>query len=86
MQYVIAIRDVKSECFKAPHFSIAKGAAIRDFGDAVNDPKSFLAQHPEDYQLFLVATFDDRSGEVIPERIPSLLASASDFIKIKSEV
>lgn len=76
---VLAIRDVKSECFKAPHFSIAVGSAIREFGDACSNPDSFISKHKEDYQLYQVGTFDEVQGVLVPFNVPVLLCSATDF-------
>jgi len=78
--FLLAIRDVKSDSFVGMHVSIAKGAAIRQFGDAAKDEKSFIAAHPEDYQLYMLAEVDERSGHVTSVLVPELLASATEFI------
>jgi len=84
--FLLAIRDVKSDSFVGMHVSIAKGAAIRQFGDAVKDDKSFIAAHPEDYQLFELAHVDERSGKVTALDVPMLLASATEFVTVASHV
>ena len=84
--FLLAIRDVKSDAFVGMHVAVAKGAAIRQFGDAVQEEKSFLKQHPEDYQLFELASIDERSGRVTPVDVPVMLASASEFVLKKPEV
>lgn len=78
--YLLAIRDIKSDAFIGMHVALAKGAAVRQFGDACNDDKSFLKSHPEDYQLFQLAEVDERSGRVTPLDVPFLLASATEFV------
>jgi hypothetical protein len=59
-----SIYDSKAEAWMTPMFFQAVGQAVRSFSDAVNDKSSEFGKHPEDYVLFAVADFDDRSGEV----------------------
>lgn len=91
--YLMAVRDVKSEAFIGFHVAAAKGAAIRQFGDAAVNPDSFISKHPADYQLYALAEVNDAiirddSGQtrpiVVPYTLPELLASASDFVASKA--
>lgn len=90
--YLMAVRDVKSEAFIGFHVAAAKGAAIRQFGDAAVNPESFISKHPADYQLYALAEVNDaivRDADghtrpiVVPYALPELLSSASDFISTK---
>nr|AVQ10272.1 DNA binding protein VP5 [Gokushovirinae environmental samples] len=62
---VVSIRDVKTDAFMQPFFTRTKPEAIRAFSDAINDPKSQFAQHPDDYSLYLLGEFDDSSGALV---------------------
>lgn len=66
---ICSIHDTKAEAFSQPMFFQAVGQALRAFIDAVSDgdPKSNFAMHPEDFNLFRIGTFDDQTGEIIPE-------------------
>lgn len=80
---VVAIRDLKASAFLYPHFEVSDGVSVRSFGDSVNDERSLISQHPQDYQLFKVGEFDERTGLITPLLTPELLASAIEFVKEK---
>lgn len=64
MQKLYVLYDVKSETYTAPTLNPARGQALRSFSDAVNDGKSILSQHPEDFTLFEVADYDTKTGVI----------------------
>lgn len=88
---ICAIHDTKAEAFAQPMFFQAVGQAVRAFIDAVSDgdPKSNLANHPEDFNLFRIGTYDDQTGEIVPEapfhlgngRVLSTRSSAPALVK-----
>lgn len=61
---MFSIHDAKVGAFMNPFYAQSRGSAIRDFTDACNDEKSYLAKHPEDYALFEIGSFDPESGFV----------------------
>lgn len=67
MQYVIcSIKDRSVDAFQPPYTVRAEGEAIRNFMDAIQDQSSHaLHKHPEDFDLYVVATFDDYSGKIV---------------------
>ena len=65
IQKVFGVRDTKALAFLQPFFSASTGAAVRAFGDAVNEGNSPLSKHPEDYLLYEIGDFDDQTGELI---------------------
>lgn len=65
MKRLVAVYDKAARAFLSPHFVMEIGQATRDFEDATKDEKSVISQHPEDYDLYYIADFDDQSGEVI---------------------
>lgn len=80
-QLVVAVYDSKAEFFLPPFMCESKGAAIRAFGDAVNDAKCPVCAHPEDYTLFHLANFDRVSGryDVLPANVS--LCTAMEFVR-----
>lgn len=62
---VFSVFDSKAAFFGTPFFEQREASAIRGFQDAVNsnDPANGFARHPEDYSLFLLAEFDNDTGQ-----------------------
>lgn len=60
---IFSIRDQKSEVFNTPWYKTTHGEAERDFRSAVNDEKTFLYKHPEDFDLYFLGTYDDNTGK-----------------------
>lgn len=45
----------------APH----QASAIRNFTDLLNDPKTTLASHPDDYKLLCIGEQDEETGIIV---------------------
>lgn len=62
---VCCLKDRAADCFGQPIFANSTGSAIRSFSDEINraDNKTALAMHPEDFDLYLLGTFDDNTAE-----------------------
>lgn len=62
---IVAVKDRAADVFGVPVFVQSKGIAIRSFADEINrsDPQNQLYNHPEDFDLFFLGTFDDSDGE-----------------------
>lgn len=65
LHLMFSVYDVKAEVFQRTFAAGAKGEAIRSFIDICNDKEHPLGQHPGDYSLIEVGTWDDKSGEVV---------------------
>lgn len=63
-RYVCAVFDSAVMAYGQPFFVPAIGAALRSFTDEVNRKAqdNALNQHPDDYTLHVLATFDDETG------------------------
>lgn len=61
---VLAVRDRAADVFGHPMFVAAVGIAARSFSDEVNAVRegNALNAHPEDFDLYHLATYDDRTG------------------------
>lgn len=59
---VVAIRDRMQDAYMQPWFVPTIGMAIRAFQDEINKPDNPLNAHPEDYDLYYIAEFDNNHG------------------------
>lgn len=68
MIIVVAVKDNAIGTFQPPACVRAEGEALRGFMDAVNDPQNKqLHQHPEDFDLYRLGTFDENTGKIVSE-------------------
>lgn len=61
---VCSIYDKGIEGYMRPFFVVGLGQAMRMFEDLVKDPEHDISKHPEDYSLFEIASFDDRTASL----------------------
>jgi len=85
VQVVVAVKDVKGENFTQPWFVGTEAVAVRSFSDLVNDPErgGTVHTHPEDYQLYVIATYDDNTGKFTCPETPKHLVTGSSVKKEK---
>lgn len=76
-----AIYDTKAAAYVSPFFEVNNAVAMRRFEDLVNDPRSPIAKHSEDYILFGIGQFDDSTGVIAPLPAPVNLVVGSDVKK-----
>lgn len=79
--FVIAVRDLAIQAFMQPGFVNHTGAAVRAFSDHCKDSNSEFSKHPEDFELFVLAEFDDATGRFTQDE-PIRLARAIDFVVV----
>lgn len=79
---MISVVDRAAGCFGTPFFVPAKGVGIRSFTDEVNraDEKNQLHQHPDDFDLYTLGTFDDIEGSFESE--VHMLVRGKDVVKV----
>lgn len=78
-QLVVAVRDQAMEAFARPFVVPTASWAIRNFQDEVNRQAADnpMYNHPADYELWALASYNEKTGEFINE--PRRLAKASDL-------
>lgn len=61
---VVSVLDRALDAYARPVFVHTEGLAIRSFQDEINRKAEDnpLAKHPEDYDLYVLATFDEETG------------------------
>lgn len=80
MKVVFSVYDSAAKFYSDPFFALTKGQALRDFVTACNDPKTYLNQHPSDYTLFELGSFDELTGNFSMHLTPVSLGKAVEFI------
>lgn len=83
---VVAVQDAKAGVFMKPTFGLHLGAILRDWEAVVNDPQSIMAQFPEDFALYEIASYDDVTGSFTPEPTPRQLSTARQVQKTKPSI
>lgn len=71
---IVAIKDLAVNGYARPVFVQSTAIAVRSFRDEVNrtDADNNMNRHPQDFELWSIATFDDESGtfnNLMPERL-----------------
>ena len=66
IQVIVAIKDRAADAFMRPWFIPTSGIAIRSFIDEVNREAADnnLFNHPDDFDLYEIGTFDDSTGRI----------------------
>lgn len=72
-----SIRDGQTEMFNKPWYAVTDGDAHRQFASLVNDPKAeAIYEHPQDFDLYFVGTYDDNTGKLTPLDTPQHVIKA----------
>lgn len=77
---LLSVFDSKSKSWSVPIMLNMTESSIRVWSDVINDPKSKYAQHPEDYTLFEMGTYDLASGSFDIFSAPVSIGVGSQFI------
>ncbi len=67
-----SIYDSATEAYMRPWTAVADGQAVRLFEDEVRGKESPISNHPHDYSLFRLGSFDDHNGEIKVEVLQCL--------------
>lgn len=83
-QVIVSVRDSKSDAFGRPFFVASAGVAIRSFDDEVNrkDPENMMFNHPGDFALYEIGSYDDSVGLIECHAQPKLLIQADQVKKV----
>lgn len=82
LQFVVSVKDRAADVFNRPFFVPHRNVAVRDFTDEVNRSAADnpLNKHPDDFDLYILGTFDDNTGAFVMEDIPTVLVRAKDVL------
>jgi hypothetical protein len=77
---MFSIYDKTSELYEAPFIDINRGTALRRIQDLMKaHPDSPYAKFPEDFQLCVVGTWNDRVADIISQK-PIVFQELEDLI------
>lgn len=77
---LVSIFDKKSNHYLGINLCFTKLEAIRQFETLVNDPnQSVINKYPDDFELHSLATFDEITGVITPEK--TLIITGKDCFK-----
>lgn len=82
LQFVVSVKDRAADVFNRPFFVPHRNVAVRDFTDEVNRSAvdNPLNKHPDDFDLYILGTFDDNTGAFVMEDVPTVLVRAKDVL------
>ncbi len=82
---MFSIFDAKALAYLPPFCLPEAGMAVRTFGDCVNSDDHQFGAHPEDYTLFLIGTFDDRTGIVADLEQRCVVCSGVELVRSEAD-
>lgn len=74
--FLYGVRDKVAGSFGSPFMAVNDDVARRQFAFAFKDERSVLASSPGDYELHLIAEYNQETGEIVP--IPDLIIARGD--------
>jgi len=76
IQYICTVKDRAADAFGRPMFVPSTGVAIRSFSDEINrnNADNQLYNHPDDFDLYELGSFDDNTGLFSLHEQPKLLS------------
>lgn len=64
--YLYAVKDNAAGSYFAPFMAVNDAVAIRSFNTACRNPGTPIADNPTDYDLYIVAKYDQVNGVITP--------------------
>lgn len=83
MKYLYCIYDSKAQFYHPPRYFYTDEEAIRTYAYNVNTPSEndMLHSNAEDFILFRVGSFDEKTGKLEPEALPISIVSLHSLKK-----
>jgi hypothetical protein len=81
---IYTIKDRAVGAFLQPFFSPTLQSATRSLVQVLQDPEHAFHKNAEDYTLYRVGTFDDATGECIPDPLGPILITP--LVRLKTTV
>lgn len=79
---IFSIYDEATATFMLPFYSPQTASAVRLVVVQLKDTNSMLSQHPIDYTLYEMGTFDDQLGIIIPLEPMALIGKLVDYLEL----
>lgn len=80
---ILTVKDRATDEYGNPMFLVSIGQAVRSFGDEVNrqDPQNNLYNHPDDYDLYHLGTYDTANAKFEMLENPERVATGTNVKK-----
>lgn len=79
------IHDIKSGIFNAPIAFVNEDTMVRSFTREFQKPGSVIHDFPADYRVYLVGTWDDANGIIIPRSHPQMVREMKSIVGSKKD-
>ena len=80
MEKVYSIYDSKSGLYDKPFLALNSAVIIREFETMANDPNSTVGKYPEDFTLFELGEYDNKTGKYKNHDTPKSMGVGIEFI------
>lgn len=80
-QQIFAVYDVKAEAYLQPFYLPNEGMAVRVFADCCKDKNHNFGQHPEDYHLVHVGTWNQYKGTITALDAPRTITTGTATLR-----
>lgn len=83
MKHIIAIKDHKTGGFNDPVFATHAPKVVRELAMHLKQsPQSPYATFPEDYSLWLLGSFIEETGAILPQADPEHIMNFVDIVAL----
>jgi len=72
---VIAVKDTKIGAFDNPLTVRHVGEALREWETLTKDTNTKFGKHPQDFELYQIATYNEQNAEIVMLTPPVMLAN-----------
>ena len=81
MKVIVSLKDTAARVFGIPFVVQAAAQAVRSLRDEVNSKESTsdVCKHPDDFELYEIAYFEEEDGTVVPFNPQQMLCRAKDL-------
>ncbi len=83
---IYSIFDTASATYQKPTFARTDGEIMREFQNISIDKKHPCGEHPEDYSLFRLGTFDDLTGLITNETNECLATGLEMVAAVRNKI
>lgn len=77
---IFAIWDRKAQVYRWPNFARDSATAVRALSTGLKDPRTEMANFPDDFELYEVGAFDDSKGQISGLLQPGFVVSAKSLL------
>lgn len=81
LKVMCTVYDDKGDYHFTPMVHRTKGDALRTFQSLANNTQTQIGTNPEDFTLFEIGEYDERTGQVFPHKAKISLGKAIDYVR-----